>query len=283
MTELEYQVLRYRPFAFPGEWVAVGVLVAEVASGRFVFQRASSIQRARGLFATLDLSGLRAELRRLESAFSSLARGYAAYADTVLPVAQVEGGSVTNVSARVLPPNDAALQFGEVYRARDVSFEAFAADLLARVLEAHLQPSRERLSDQDVWKRKFTPTVGVEALRAFRPTYRVTATVKPLRFEYGYQNGRLHLIDPASFDLEDEGIARKLERRFGRYSMLAQSRSEVAFRVYVPMVLPRELSSRRQIGEALASENFGEAVEVSLYRPEEARRLRDELASIERN
>ena len=283
MTELEYQVLRYRPFAFPGEWVAVGVLVAEVATGRFIFQRATSIQRARGLFATLDLSDLRAELRRLEAAFSSLARGYAAYEDTVLPLPLVEGRSVTNISARVHPPNDAALQFGEVYRGRDESLEAFTADLLVRVLEAHRQPQRERLSDQEVWKRKFTPTVGAEALRAFQPTYRVTATVKPLRFEYGYQNGRLHLIDPASFDLEDEGIARKLERRFGRYSMLAQSGVESGFRVYVPLLLPQAKKRRQEIGAALASDNFGPGVEVALYRPDEAGRLRDDLASIGRD
>lgn len=282
MKSFEYQILRYRPFAFPGEWVAVGVLAYDAETGAIRFEVSQTVERARGLFANLDLSWLRPELNLTKSQFRTLAGGFEVVRDGVFPATELVGREISQVSSRILPPNDASLSFGEAYRAAGDDIDGFFRDLVARVLEAHRKPKRERLSDAEVWRKRFSPNVPPKALEGFEPHYRVKTAFKPLAFEFGFQNGALHLLEPTSFDIERESVERKIERRFGRYSMLAKSASETEFRVYVPMVPPQERDLQREIARAFDSSNFGARVSVGLYEPEDAKRLSRELAAIER-
>ena len=283
MRSFEYQILRYRPFAFPGEWVAVGVLAYDAKSGAIRFEVSQTVERARGLFANLDLTWLKPELNLTKTQFRTLAGGYEVVRDGVFPATELIGREIAQVSSRILPPNDASLSFGKAYRAAaGEDIDGFFADLVARVLEAHRKPKRERLSDAEVWRKRFSPNVPLKALEGFEPHYSVRTAFKPLAFEFGFQNGALHLLEPTSFDIERESVERKIERRFGRYSMLAKSTSDMEFRVYIPMVPPQECDLQQEIVRAFDSDNFGARVRVDLYEPKDAKRLSKELAAIER-
>ena len=282
MTRFQYQILQYRPFAFPGEWVAVGVLVYAPSTGRLRFAATKSTSRARGLFAGLDLDGLRRHLGRLGTRFAAVAKGFEVGDANVIPSLELRERDLGDLSRGVLPDNDASLQFGPVVEALDVDMDEFFADLRKRVLEDHVAQPRARIDDKQVWRTKFNDVVGAQALVGFKPSYEVATGINPLSFDFGLQNGRLHLVEPTSFDMEPESIAPKLERRYGRYSMLAAAPGNLAFRVYVPLFLPDGGKKQPSILRAFASERFGDRVDIRVYEPKDAERLREDLLGVER-
>lgn len=260
----------------------MGVLVYAPPTGRLRFAATKSTSRARGLFAGLDLDGLRRHLGRLGTRFAAVAKGFEVGDANVVPSLELRERDLGDLSRSVLPDNDASLQFGPVVEGLDVDMDEFFADLRKRVLEDHVAQPRARIDDKQVWRTKFNDVVGAQALMRFKPSYEVATGINPLSFDFGLQNGRLHLVEPTSFDMEPESIAPKLERRYGRYSMLAAAPGDLAFRIYVPLFLPDGGKKQPSILRAFASERFGDRVDIRVYEPKDAERLREDLLGVER-
>ena len=275
MTTAHYQVLQYKPYPQSGEWVAVGIIVYSPQAQRLEFLKASRLDRVSALFPWADVDALRSIFlprlslsARLESLASHKA-GELAFGS--LP------NNLSSLSAKLIPANDNALQWAEEQRMRGESFEWICGYLEDVFFNRHVKDHANSATDNEVWRNSFKPSVN-EVVRRFEKDKTIAVREREFHFDYAKQNGSLHLIDPASFALaKTDSITRKLDRRFGKYTQIAQAKPDKAYTIHVPAGLPEDAKQRGLIIDTLQDQLKASNMEVWVYGPERVGELKRQL------
>ena len=148
MITARYQVLQYMPYARSGEWVAVGLLVYSAAAQQLEFLSASRLDRASALFPWADTDALKnIFLPKLRShARLDVLAGHKAgeFAFGQIPE------QLSSLSAKLIPTNDNALQWGEERLARGESFSWICEYLENAYFNRHHKVNAGAPSDEEV-------------------------------------------------------------------------------------------------------------------------------------
>ncbi len=136
MKPFQSQLLRFCPHPFPGEVLVVGLVAYDPVESQLTFRSMLDESRVAAVFGPRMIEGVKVTLDALEVEFEEEA--------TKLKSAEVmtlgtEGGvDIREITTRVLPPNDTALQFSSVYEALGPprgyrSFEVYTEDLISQM------------------------------------------------------------------------------------------------------------------------------------------------------
>lgn len=263
MITVQYQVLAYQPYAFSGEWGAVAFVAYYPGGDRLDFVKAPRLDRISSLFPNVDMDALRnvylpliAKEFRLEAV---------RMAKTVELPFQAQPESLRAFTEKIIPKNDGSLQFQEVKEMRGPDFEFIMNYLREQFFELHRKPGDQRLDDAEVWRKQFRPSVKLEVDR-FQADFHVERRQREWIFDYGYQKGSLHLIDPASFALVNkQSITRKLDSRYGKYSQIALGAPDEQFSIYVPAAFSESRKLEPLIRDTLEKQLPASNLEVRVF------------------
>lgn len=272
MTEIRYQVLAYRPYAFSGEWVAVGCLVYAQELGHLRFVRARSLERASSLFPWGDMQALRhVFLPHIAAQSRMLSKSLPAPDQLAF---EPPPRSISELSAQIIPPNDNSLLWQEEQVMRGPSLEWIGEYLERALFDRHRKEDASAPSDREVWSRRFKPSLQPEIVR-FDADYVVDVRSRSFHFDYARQNGSLHLIDPASFALVNAGsITKKLDRRYGKYTQVARAHPSKQYTVYVPAAFPEDSKVSSLVVDTLEHQLGMSNMEVRVYQEADVARLK---------
>ncbi len=129
--------------------------------------------------------------------------------------------SVTEFTARVLPPDDSSLQFSPEGFGLTENPETALEQLYTRHVEKYYEkPERQSRSDEDVWKLFKKPLEEKRILGSLMP-HQIIGNNYEYEFKYAWKNKLWRVQEPVSFDLmEASSITDKANAWLGRITSL---------------------------------------------------------------
>jgi len=278
MINARYQVLAYQPYAFCGEWVAVGVLVYAQHERELEFVRAPRFSRAKEMFPNADVDAVRDIYLPHISRLIRLQRAGLPSLGELSFVQSPE--QLVSLTKKVILGTDNALVWRPEQHLRGPNIDWIIEHLEHMLFDQHQAATAQNPSDDQIWRHRFKPTV-TEEVAHFTSDLDIPYKERVFHFDYGYQNGSLHLVDPTSFILSHPAsITRKLDRRYGKYAQLAKAFPEKQYHVYVPAALPEVQRHRTLIRETLEQELRSDNLAVDVYEEHEVAQLKVDLARV---
>lgn len=262
--------VRYVHDVLTGEFLNIGVVLlcpaAPYAGARFI----SRWSRVRAAFPNAELS----HVRRLGGAIQKACDQLYPHRGDTLPLARED--DVLAFLSRVLPPDDAGIQFSSVIRGVTADPARTLVELTARYAERYLPEDAERAprTDADVrdaFLRKLAARVDMQ--HELMP-----ATLRWETYQYDFdtawRNGKLNIAQPVSLDLlEPRAIKEKVMTWTGRVVTLHPSRQDAQITFLVGMPPPHIHGPVAQAAadavQLLGSNLAGEADVVTEDRSEE--------------
>ena len=278
MVTIRYQVLSYQPYAFSGEWVAVGFLAYSAEQRKLHFEKAPRFDRVTGLFPNADVEALRdLYLPHLAKITRQLGKAYPQSEE--IPFSKLPS-ELASLSRKIIPKNNNALNWRAEEVMRGSDFEWLIDQLGQRLFDQHRQVASVSPSDDEVWRKQFKPLLSEEVVR-FEQNYDIEYRERNFHFDYGFQNGSLHLIDPTSFLLaKDSSVTRKLDRRYGKYAQLAKAFPNRQYQVYVPAALPENNKQQRLIRNTLEQDLIQNNLSVQIFEKSEIEKFKVLLGKV---
>ncbi|MEO6037155.1 MAG: DUF3037 domain-containing protein [Saprospiraceae bacterium] len=227
----QYQILRYRHDVATGEFANVGLVFFEPAGQVLRVEVVDKYRRLSEFFGAISGTALLRTLRNLKQNLQKMAE------EMRYELNRTQPHSVTDVTNAVLPKDDNALFFSEVFSGWH--FEATLAfeELRERILLRYLETTVERHDDNYAWKhiyKEYFDRYGIT--EKLRPQVVKTPNDK-FEFDKTCQNGALHCFQSLSFDLSDESrIKDKMYRWVGKIAELRQSTEPL--NIYLLSALP---------------------------------------------
>lgn len=193
-----FSVLQYRHDPWIGEAMNVGVLLSAPEVGFLKMRVRTASPRLTHAYPELGANDFRMLVRSLEKKVASLGQSlqHRSFFDRNL--------SSDIVAKRLLPDDDSALQ----WRKPGAGITSSPDEELERIFSRYVtrwDPSspRDNRSDEDVYatfqrKLKYAPAKLVFEEKTIK-----TPRFGEVRFKHTFQNGRLHVVQPISFDLSN--------------------------------------------------------------------------------
>ncbi len=227
--------VRYVHDVLTGEFLNIGVVLlcpaAHYAGARFI----SQWSRVTWTFPNAELPHVRRLAAAIQAACDQL---YPRQGD-ILRLAREE--DITSFLSRVLPPDDASIQFSGVIRGISDDPARTLSELTSRYAERYLRDGAERAprTDADVWDafaRKLAKRIdmnrGLSSVTLRSPAY-------GFDFERAWKNGKLNIAQPVSLDLLDaRAIKEKVMAWTGRVVTLHPSKQDAQITFLVGMPPP---------------------------------------------
>jgi hypothetical protein len=228
-----FSVLRYVHDPVTQEFINIGVAVFSPEARYLRALCTPSYSRITHTFQKIDGDRFRQLTRYLQEQICLTGQDYG----TTLPFESSQ--TIENLLAKVLPPDDSAIQFSKAGVGLSDNLDKKLNELYQRHVEQYtLSGEPPRRTDEEVWR------IFREPLDRFL----VTAQLKPKRIEtanYEYEfkrswkNEIWHLYEPVSFDMiEAASMLDKANRWVGRATSLLESAE--SFRIYMLLGAPQE-------------------------------------------
>jgi hypothetical protein len=235
-TKYNYVVLRYIHDVVSGEFVNFGIVM--VAPDVF-FARAictPKYQRISRFFQGVSGKHFRDVSIYLQNKIDQLAGSLSTrISPTEFPL------TAEHLIGEVLPKDDTSFQVSELKGgiADHEQLEAIADDLYERFVEKYDRPQERRSKNEDdVW-RSFRQALERWRLSSVFHPHIIHSPHCEFEFKKVFQNGRLHVCQPISFDLASEDqISEKALLWFGRMTQLSEGNEQ--FKAYFLVGKPSE-------------------------------------------
>jgi hypothetical protein len=214
-----------------GEFVNVGVLVYAPEAGFLKVQCSKSYGRISHFYGAVDGRSLLRLLRYVESAAESLS-------DRLFTSLPFDGHpkDAKACANLLIPPDDSAVQFGELGVGFTKNPEKTLASLFDRFVTHYVRPDRATRMDDDILPILKT---SLAKRQVFVEPKIIVAPNDTHEFPIAWKNGMWNACDAVSFDLLNPGdILGKANRWLGRAHTLRQSREE--FKLILFLGQPRE-------------------------------------------
>ena|ERR1700735_3164365 len=237
-TKFNYVVLRYVHDVVSGEFVNFGIVMVapDVSFARAVCT--PRYQRISRFFQGVSGRHFRDVSTYLQTKIDQLAGGYSTEVSPRDFPATAE-----QLIAEVLPKDDTSFQVSELKGGlvEHDRLEATADDLYERFVEKYDRSTdRKSKSEEDVW-RPFRQALERHSLSSSLHPHLVRSPHCEFEFRRAFQNGRLHVCQPVSFDLTSEDqITEKALLWFGRMAQLEEGQD--SFKAYFLIGQPSEQS-----------------------------------------
>lgn len=218
-TTFTYYVLRYTHSQLWEERINVGLLFWFPEQQRWVFRSNLPIPALQRLYP--------GSLRWLRGCAKAIDDAVKAHLANPLEVARLAGEPDRFVFRQLLPVDGSALQFDEGRVATSLLSEP---ELIADQYEVLCFGDRiaasiqTRLHDEEHLRRTFRQqlaSLNEKALDLLRAQVPLRAALTEVRFDYAWQNGKLNLVKPISFDLKEaSAIQHKAVLNYGQFELL---------------------------------------------------------------
>jgi hypothetical protein len=213
-----YSVLRYVHDPVTQEFVNIGVAVFSPAAKYFRATCTTSYGRITNIFQKIDGNRFRQLSRYIQDQICAMGREY----ESALPFES--GQSIEHLLAKVLPPDDSAIQFSKPGVGLSSDFDQTLKELFDRHVEQYTAiGDSPRRSDDEVWRVFREPLDRVQVTPLLRPK-RIVASNYEYEFERAWKNQVWHVYEPVSFDMvEASSMLDKANRWVGRATSLMDS------------------------------------------------------------
>jgi hypothetical protein len=216
-----YVAIRYTHNPTSGEALNVGVLLCAPERGFVRCRTDHHVRRLTQAFAHFDVTLHRRALKKLRMSVEQVQARFHERGENLFETL----GDAESVLRSLWPDMGTQytcgpLMYGTTSDPKGALEMQFERLVLENVPRSDERPSRE---DDDVWEAVAPALRQRQLLNPF-----VDRTVEtpdgPLHFDHTHQNGRLHVVQPLSFDLiERESMLRKAHTWFGRGDSMARS------------------------------------------------------------
>ena len=219
-----YSVLHYVYDAAGREFVNVGVVVYAPNVSFLEARCTSHYRRAAQLFGGIDGAAFRRVTGFVEREVNRLGEQLS----TSLPLSD---GKIEKVLARILPPDDSAMQFAEPGAGLSADLRKTLDELYERFVGRYERTEREKRTEDDVWRTFREPLAQRQVVHHLAPK-KIIARNYEYEFEHAWKNARWHALEPISFDLTDQRyVLEKASHWVGRVSSLQDSHDQVQLHV----------------------------------------------------
>ncbi len=216
MTKYEYITLKYRHDALTGEFVHVGLaLFSEDRYLRAYFN--SRFTRIKQLFGAIEKSNHKELTGYLQRRFNKISTEVG----DQLPTMQK---GLKEIAHSILPPDDSAYQWSKVQSGFTLNAEEEAKHLYERlVCRYENKRDKTRRGDEEIWSI-FNKELREASLSVHLTEKELESSNYSFKFQKTYKNGRFHLLEALSFELEDiSAITEKAVKWRGRASALQEA------------------------------------------------------------
>lgn len=265
-----YTILRYVHDTTTGEFVNVGVaLYAPQARYASALCR-STYGRLNKVFPGINAEHFKSLMRHIQARFEEMGEQLGSQ----LPLEPAS--TVEDLARRILPVDDSALQWGPMGVGRTADPARTLESLFERMVMRYEDKAvRERRTEDDVW-RHFKRTLETRQLLQYFEPRKIAVQDDEIEFQYTWQNGVLHCLEPVSFDLSSpDGIKDKAHRWLGRITSIAKTPDK--FRLYFMVGQPQDEELATAFDSALSI--LGKMpVETAIFREQQGEELSELLA-----
>lgn len=220
-----YSLLRYVHSQSAGETLNVGVLFIFPEQRRLFFHAPNKLSRLTHTYKNFSESLVKAHLKGIKLKVEAISKDWNLFYDDILKDQRAF------ISKELLLEDATALQFSEIRTGvldTDNIEEIYALTLSYYELyfrdyeepETKEKQRNEKYISQKLYSSISARNKSVE--QYIKKDFVVESPVLSLKFD-GWQNHKLHLVKPLSFDLEtEEGIQEKSARNFGYLTLLSE-------------------------------------------------------------
>jgi hypothetical protein len=228
-----YSVLRYFHDRVTQEFINIGVAVYSADAKFFDALCTSSYGRISHAFERIDGNRFRELSRYIQHQIARMGSA----SQVSLPFDA--GLGMEQLLARVLPPDDSALQFSKPGVGLSSDLNQTLIDLFQRYVERYALPTDgPRRTDEEIWRVFREPLDRMQITSSLRPK-RIVAASYEYEFERSWKNDIWHVYEPVSFDMVEAGsILEKANRWVGRATSLLDSADE--FRIHMLLGEPQD-------------------------------------------
>lgn len=265
-----FSVLRYVHDPVTQEFINIGVAVFSPEAKYLRAICTTSYGRITHMFHKIDGQRFRQLSRYIQDQICAAGQQY----ECALPFES--GVTIEHVLAKVLPPDDSAIQFSKAGVGLSSDLDRTLNELFQRHVDRYtVSGETPRRSDDDIWRVFRGPLDRVLVTPRLKPK-RIVAPNFDYEFEQAWKNQRWHVYEPVSFDLvEASSMLTKANRWLGQATSLMES-SE-AFKIYFMLGEPQD---ERLRGAFTKAENILNMIQApkEFIRESEADAFAEELA-----
>ncbi len=218
-TPYSFSILRYVHDPVTQEFVNIGVAVYSRETGFLRAKCANHYGRISRMFEKINGD----RFRQLTSFIQQQINATGASLSSKLPFER--GRDIETLLARVLPPDDSALQFSHAGVGLAEDLDNTVEDLFERYVQCYAKTEENsRRNDEDVWRTAFRAPLERRHVTAHLAPKRIVAPNYEYEFQRAWKNNIWHLYEPVSFDMVDgSSIVEKANRWLGRAFSLNES------------------------------------------------------------
>ncbi len=226
-------VLRYVHDPTTQEFVNIGVAVFSPEAGYLRAICTLNYRRITHVFQKIDGHRFRQISRFIQDQINIAGQLSA----SALPFES--GQSIEQVLAKVLPPDDSAIQFSKSGVGLSANLNQTLEELYRRYVEQYTSRiDLPRRTDEDVWRVFREPLDRVQVTPWLNPK-RIVASNWDYEFERSWKNEIWHVLEPVSFDMVEAGsMLDKANRWVGRATSLLDSSEP--FRIHMLLGEPSD-------------------------------------------
>jgi len=227
-----FSVLRYIHDPTTQEFVNIGVAVFSADVGYLRAKCTQNFGRITNMFQKIDGPRFRQMSRYIQDQVCAAGQSH----KSALPFEQ--SVRIEQVLAKILPPDDSAIQFSKAGVGLSVDLDRTLSELYKRHVEQYASTVESRRTDEDVWKVFREPLDRVFVTPRLNPK-RIIAPNFDYEFQRSWKNEIWHVCEPVSFDLVEAGsILDKANRWVGRATSLMDSSD--TFRIHMLLGEPAD-------------------------------------------
>jgi hypothetical protein len=213
-----FSVLRYVHDPVAQEFINIGVAVFSPQAKYLRAICTASYGRIANMFQKIDGPRFRQLSRYVQDQICAAGQEY----ESALPFES--GATIEHLLARVLPPDDSAMQFSKAGVGLSSDLDRTLHELFQRHVEQYAASGESpRRTDEDIW-RVFREPLDRSLVTPRLKTKRIVAPDYEYEFQHSWQNEIWHVYEPVSFDLvEGPSMLEKANRWVGRATSLVDS------------------------------------------------------------
>lgn len=238
MINYQYQVLRYMPDQFTGEFANLGIVLFAPESNYLSCKLTGRYARLSEFFGEVNGAFLMAALRRIESEIKRYDKELNQKENRNAGKKVLD--SLEQLTAAILPKDDSALQFSQANYGIDINPEITLHDLFERIIEKYNHDEQQvKHTDQYVWRKVYKNYFDKYGISGKLKKHVVSTSKDAIEFDKSWKNGVWNCYQPLALDLKTEdSIKSKVYKWSGIIRELETAKEQV--HVYFLTTSPRE-------------------------------------------
>lgn len=204
----QYSILHYRHDITTGEVINIGMAFYCPNTNYFRGKTITLFKRVLDIFPDTDAHFLRKYTNLINSRIRKISKEFEAKQPKIPNSYENE---LRNLLPRVLIPDDSSIFYGEIKfgLAPIQDIEKIFGQLYYSIIEKYnSKKDKNSRTNEEVWKYYRKPLKKM-SIASYLTKQKIVTINDELHFDYGWKNGKINILNPMSFDLQDTTSMRK--------------------------------------------------------------------------